>query len=139
MVLFVVTCIYVFFDPCLRLSFVSPCLRCGYAPKHRGIWACFLSVADATAHLKEQGTKLFTTQVCRVAKNTQMRGGWQFRSTSPDAGVPSPPTTSDDMGPDSGQRQGGVLTFFTLASELAACGSCGQKLLGDIVSCPCYG
>ena len=29
-----------------------------------------------------------------------------------------------------------VLTFFTPATELAACGCCGEKLLGDIVSCP---
>ena len=31
------------------------------------------------------------------------------------------------------KRQGGVLTFFTPASKLAACGCCGDKLLGDIV------
>ena len=40
------------------------------------------------------------------------------------------------MGPDTGQRQGGVLTFFNPASELAACGYCGEKLFGNIVSCP---
>ena len=91
-------------------------------PEAGGAWAYFPSVADATAHLKEQGIELFATQVSRAAKNAKTRNGWQFRSTSPDADVPSPPATSDDMGPDSRQRQGGVLTFFTPASELAACG-----------------
>ena len=78
---------------------------------------------------------MFATQVSRAAKNAKTRNGWKFRSTSPDADVPSPPATSDDMAPDSGQRQGGVLTFFTPASELAACGCFGEKLLGNIVSC----
>ena len=100
-------------------------------PEAGGPWAYFPSVADATAHLKEQGIELFATQVSRAAKNAKTRNGWEFRSTSPDADVPSLPATSEDMAPDSGQRQGGVLTFFTPASELAACGCCG-----DIVSYP---
>ena len=101
-----------------------------------GAWAYFPSVADATAHLGQQGIGLFATEVSRAAKNGKTRNGWEFRSTSPYADVPSLPATSEDMVPDSGQRQGGVLTFFTPASELAACGCCGEKLLGDIVSCP---
>ena len=105
-------------------------------PEAGGAWAYFPSVADATVHLKEQGIELFATQVSRAAKNGKTRNGWEFRSTSLDADVPSLPATSEDMAPDSGQRQGGVLTFFTPASELAACGCCGDKLLGDIVSCP---
>ena len=36
MVLFVVTCTCVLFDPCLRVSFVRACLLCGYAPKQAG-------------------------------------------------------------------------------------------------------
>ena len=108
-------------------------------PEAGGTWAHFPSVADGTTHLKEQGIDLFATQVSRAAKNAKTRNGWQFRSTSLDADVPSPPATSDDMGPDSRQRQGDVPAFFTPASELAACGCCGEKLLGDIVSCPGYG
>ena len=108
-------------------------------PEAGGAWAYFPFVADATAHLKEQGIELFATQVSRAAKNGKTRNGWELLSTSPDADVPSLPATSEDMAPDSGQRQGGVLTFFTPASELAACGCCGDKLLGDIVSCPCCG
>ena len=105
-------------------------------PEAGGAWAYFPSVADTTAHLKEQGIELFATQVSRAAKNAKTRNGWEFRSTSPDADLPSPPATSDDMGPDPGQCQGGTLTFSAPASELAPCGCCGEKLLGDIASCP---
>ena len=94
-------------------------------PEAGGAWAYLPSVAEATAHQKEQGIELFATQVSRAAKNAKTRNGWEFRSTSRDADVPPPPATSDDMAPDPGQRQRGVLTFFTPASELAACGCCG--------------
>ena len=118
---------------CVQLPTMPPVrLR----PEAGAAWAYFPFVADATAHLKEQGIELFATQVARAAKNGKTRNGREFRSTSPDADVPSLPVTSEDMAPDSGQRQGGVLTFFTPASELAAYFCCGEKLLGDIISCP---
>ena len=42
-------------------------------PEAGGAWAYFPSVADATAHLKEQGIELFATQVSRAAKNAKTR------------------------------------------------------------------
>ena len=82
MVLFVVTCICVLFDPCVHRSFVNSCPPVWLRPEACGTWAYFPSVADATAHLKEQGIGLFATQVFRAAKNAKMRNALQFCSTS---------------------------------------------------------
>ena len=43
--------------------------------------------------------------------------------------LPLPPTTWDQIS-DNAKVVCGVLTFFTPASELAACGCCGEKLFG---------
>ena len=65
-------------------------------PEAGGAWAYFPSVADATAHLKEQGIELFATQVSRAAKNGKTRNGWEFpppRLMRMSPHFPQPPRT----------------------------------------------
>ena len=87
------------------------------------------SVADAVGHVKHNGTDIFHTQVTRAANKGGTSKGWRF---SFEGEIPHPPLVANAP-PSSAPAV--VSSFFRPISSLPTCACCGDKLLGDIVTC----
>ena len=94
-----------------------------------GQWVHLGSVADAVAHVKRNGTDIFHTQVTRASNKGGTSKGWQF---SFEDEIPHPPLVANAP-PSSAPAV--VSSFFHPTSSLPTCACCGDKLLGDIVTC----
>ena len=91
------------------------------------------SVADAVAHVKRNGTDIFHTQVTRAANKGATRKGWQF---SFEHEIPhSPLVATAPPPPPRSSAPAAVSSFFRPISSLPTCACCGDKLLGDILTC----
>ena len=87
------------------------------------------SVADVVAHVKRNGADIFHTQVTRTAKKGGTSKGWQF---SFEDEIPHPPLVAN---PPPISAAAVVSSFVRPISSLPTCACCGDKLLGDIVTC----
>ena len=94
-----------------------------------GQWVHLDSVADAVAHVKRNGTDIFHTQVTRAAKKGGSSKGWPF---SFEDEIPHPLLVANAP-PSSAPAVGS--SFFRPISSVPTCACCGDKLLGDIVTC----
>ena len=94
-----------------------------------GQWVHLGSVADAVAHLKLNGTDIFHAQVTRAANKGGTSKGWQFsfeeQIRHPPLFANAPPSSAPAV----------VFSLFHPTSSLPTCACCGDKLLGDIVTC----